>query len=200
MSYCAPCRRYLNGALSCPGCGARATVGPVPGAPHAAQAPHPPEASTALLPAVRPAGSLAQTPGTAPDRRRRPSGRAGRRIAVLTAAGLVLGGAGVLAAANTDAGADPAQPAPTSQPDRLPQPSVSTALPLPSSAKPSAGTAKPSRSASSSAKPSASATPSSAAPTTAAPTTAAPPTQATTPPSPKPSPSPTCTPVLFWCR
>ncbi|WP_446423362.1 SCO2400 family protein, partial [Kitasatospora purpeofusca] len=25
MNYCAPCRRHLNGALACPGCGAPAT-------------------------------------------------------------------------------------------------------------------------------------------------------------------------------
>ncbi|WP_457034108.1 SCO2400 family protein, partial [Kitasatospora sp. P5_F3] len=26
MDYCAPCRRHLNGALSCPGCGAPASA------------------------------------------------------------------------------------------------------------------------------------------------------------------------------
>ncbi|WP_455709415.1 SCO2400 family protein, partial [Kitasatospora indigofera] len=53
MDYCASCRRHLNGALSCPGCGAAAATAtappPGPARPTAAETP------TELLPAVPPA-------------------------------------------------------------------------------------------------------------------------------------------------
>ncbi|MFJ5229734.1 hypothetical protein ACIQBJ_07480 [Kitasatospora sp. NPDC088391] len=191
-SYCVPCRRHLNGAFSCPGCGAPAGVGPVPEAPRASPA--------AVLPAV-----VADRPRRDRAGSRRRAGRPGRRVAVLTAAGLVLGGAGVVAA-TVDGGAGSPPPAPVGSPDR-PAPSSAPASVAPSDAPtPSATTAKPSRSPG--AKPSGAA-PATTAPSTAVPvaapaTTPAPSTPAATapggPPGSKPSPSPTCTPFLFWCR
>ncbi|WP_354638714.1 hypothetical protein [Kitasatospora camelliae] len=183
MNYCTPCRRHLNGALSCPGCGAAAT----------AYVPVPSAATTAVAPAE-----------TAPGSRRRKPARSGRRrLAVLTAAGLALGGAGVLALAAPE-GVGSTSPTAAETPDQGAVQSLPT-LPGPSASPSGVPTAKPTKSGSP--RPG----PSTAAPTTTAPTTGAgPSTAAPTAPAPKPtsahptrttSPSPTqtCKPFLFWC-
>ncbi|MEW1910734.1 hypothetical protein AB0442_20170 [Kitasatospora sp. NPDC085895] len=184
MDYCAPCRRHLNGALSCPGCGAAGGPAPVD------------------VTAVLPARSTARPARDGEPHRRRSRRTAApkrRRAAILTAAGLVLGGAGVLALVAPD-GSGAARPISAPVDDTVPAASdTPTVAPATTSAAPTRQVpAKPSKSAS--ARPGASA--SASAPTaTATPTTATPTATATVRPSHKPSPKPSksCTPFLFWC-
>ncbi|MEU9127967.1 hypothetical protein AB0D08_07610 [Kitasatospora sp. NPDC048540] len=177
-NYCVPCRRHLNGAFSCPGCGAPASdFVPLPAAA--------PEA------ALRPAG-----------RARRRTGR-GRRIVLITAAGLVIGGAGVVAlAAPQDDGAARPGSAPTEEHQAPVMPSLSpvavSAPPSPSATARASRSARPSASASASTAPAtASRGPVSPTAPAPAPTSAAPTGQ--TPTTPAPSPTRTCKPILFWC-
>jgi len=174
MDYCAPCQRHLNGALSCPGCGA-------------------PASAAVRLPDAEPLPRAAQTRRT----RRKPKKR--RRTLVVTAAVLAVGGAGVLSLASPQSG-EARTPVPTPTEDQQPGTELATAVPSASAAGRSAsGSPKPARS-SAGAHPSGS--PSSTAPTASSqPPSATPKPQPTTagPSKPPPSPSPTCTRFLFWC-
>lgn len=218
MDYCAPCRRHLNGALICAGCGAPAT-GPGTTAAPTAAAPDRPYAHTT---ADDPAGSLpgaghhdhdATHPGRAGRRAagrpdvRTGSRRSGRRPGrlVVSVVGLAVAGLGVAAlAANGTEGApaDPAAGAPVTL-----EPRQGGAAPQPSSdpGRPEAtGTAGPSPTQRPTGR-TASPSPSKSAATTAPATSRAPEPAATSaapvlPPGPStapattPSPSATGTP------
>ncbi|WP_431677406.1 SCO2400 family protein [Kitasatospora sp. KL5] len=201
MDYCAPCRRHLNGALSCPGCG-----GPGGPAPMDATAVLP--ASAPEPPRYAPGGQQPGLPHHPADgepqgrrARRRPAPRR-RRAVLLTAAGLALGGAGVLALAAPD-GNGAARPITAPVDDaQATAAATATAVPATTSAAPSPTVSvKPSRSASARASGSATAT---AAPTASATQqgSTAPTATATSKPThgrPSPRPSKSCTPILFWC-
>ncbi|WP_436317604.1 SCO2400 family protein [Streptomyces griseoaurantiacus] len=84
MNYCTPCRRHLNGALACPGCGT--PVGWLEGeapAPHAA--PGGPTGPSG--PAAAPAHDREAAANTAPGRESGPHG--GTPLAAAGAAGEV---------------------------------------------------------------------------------------------------------------
>ncbi|WP_285736864.1 SCO2400 family protein [Kitasatospora phosalacinea] len=140
MDYCTACRRHLNGALCCPGCGTSSTSGtpsgptvpfraPAPTATpaHAGQQPYgqpahePPgrAGSTSEQPGPEPVPPRAEEPrpqgsraATAPSRGRRARGRQ-RGVVVLSVAGLVVGGIGAMAMAvmgGPEGGVAPAGP------------------------------------------------------------------------------------------
>ncbi|MEU2729667.1 SCO2400 family protein [Streptomyces griseoviridis] len=220
MDYCDPCRRHLNGALTCPGCGATVRELPVAARPDAADgaAREEPEADAVADGAT----SRRDRKATAHRRRRRRVLWTGVGF-VLAAGGLSLAELGVDApfSGPPPAGAGSRHPDGAGSPDAVPpDPSAP-----PADGAPAATSASPAPDASSS--PSASASPSptgadddarGAAATTApatgpAATTAAPdpepasqdpsspPAQdPTTPePDPTPSPTPTCDRFLWWC-
>ncbi|WP_405014356.1 hypothetical protein [Kitasatospora sp. NBC_01539] len=186
MDYCAPCRRHLNGALSCPGCGAPAGAQPLD--------------ATTVLPAATPYASTAADRRGRRSRRGRPTGR--RRAALLTAAGLALGGAGVLALAAPD-GSGAARPDTVPVEATVPTAgSTPSAAPATTSAAPPPSAPAPARSSRPAPSRSATSAPSSARPsaTTGVPSPAPTATASATPGrSPGHSPSASCKPVLFWC-
>ncbi|MGW3048320.1 SCO2400 family protein [Kitasatospora sp. NPDC001175] len=193
MDYCAPCRRHLNGALSCPGCGA----------PASAEAPF---AGSTPGPADHPGPVTDPLPGPAEARRNRRSRRRSRRrgrLLAVTAVTLALGGAGVLALTPPQSGG-PTGPAPTpAAEDHGPEVALQTAPPAPSpitpSTSPSAGATRSRAHSRPSGPPSSSAPVPTVSAATASSTTAPRPSTTLRPTKPAPSPSPTCTHFLFWC-
>ncbi|MFR0358856.1 SCO2400 family protein [Streptomyces sediminimaris] len=110
MDYCSSCRRHLNGALVCPGCGAYAPdIAPVAGHGHRFDAipadrpsapraiPHEPLEETPAAETVLPAGG-----GRAARRRQRERWRKSRRKAVLATTVALVGGG--LAVSTLDGG------------------------------------------------------------------------------------------------
>ncbi|WP_443047879.1 SCO2400 family protein [Streptomyces sp. H39-S7] len=200
MDYCYSCRRHLNGALSCPGCGtpvdqlaAPVEPAPVTGAP---TAPPEPDATGGRAARRRP-----------PRRARR---RGGKRLVTGVGVGIVLIACTAAAlASGTFASGPGADTGPTRAPAADSAPQVAEASPTPRRTTTRPAHSSPSTTVSTSGTPSGSpsATPSgsrtptrSASPTTrspTAPTTSKPPTPTRTP---KPSHSPTCKPVLWWCE
>lgn len=200
MDYCYTCRRHLNGAFSCPGCGTPA------------DALRPPQvAETAQLPAVTDAGDLPlRGPGggraAARGRQRRRARSRQQRVAVYGVGAVAVAGALTMfsMAALSGGGSDTppsapglpatavptsAPPAPTRQPDPSDTGTPATRSPTPS-ATPSTRTPT--------------ASPSTTRPRqTATPTTSSPkPTKTSHKPTrtPRPSPSETCHQVLWWCE
>ena len=117
MDYCHPCRRHLNGALACPGCGT-----PV----EQLRAAEPPLTATGALPSPRPTDdtdardeapdedSDAPPPGARSSRRDRKAAahRRRRRRTLFVTAGFVLAAGGLsLAELGTDAPHSPPRPA-----------------------------------------------------------------------------------------
>jgi len=129
MDYCSKCRRHLNGALVCPGCGAYAPdIAPLPGGAPA------PIATAAAAPVhdepvpYRYAEDPAEAPGTADESFDAASGRAGRRRQrerwkktqrrALVATAVALVGGGLTVSSMSRQSTDRAQAA--SAPDREP--------------------------------------------------------------------------------
>uniref|UniRef100_UPI00187D3D65 SCO2400 family protein n=1 Tax=Streptomyces sp. E5N298 TaxID=1851983 RepID=UPI00187D3D65 len=116
MDYCHPCRRHLNGALACPGCGTPAhELGPSD--PHLTageQTPPPLAAEAAALDEDHDDGADDATPGARSSRRDRKAAahRRRRRRTLLVAAGFVLAAGGLsLAELGMDAPHSPDKPA-----------------------------------------------------------------------------------------
>ncbi|WP_246041073.1 SCO2400 family protein [Streptomyces cadmiisoli] len=87
MDYCSSCRRHLNGALVCPGCGAYAPdIAPVPADRAPAREPDP----EAVSPAE--ADEAISAPGRAARRRQRARWKKSRRKAVVATAVALVGG------------------------------------------------------------------------------------------------------------
>ncbi|CAM5713505.1 Zinc ribbon domain-containing protein OS=Streptomyces fumanus OX=67302 GN=GCM10018772_02010 PE=4 SV=1 [Streptomyces fumanus] len=212
MDYCHPCRRHLNGALTCPGCG---TPVDRPSAGETEPPPGPPREASAT--AIGPRG-------------RASAAHRGRRRTLLVTTGLVLAAAGVgLAELGTDAPAAPAPPAAESPAPRPPQKPEShpaepaAGLSVPSGSRPSGASASPSAPPStptdtpsetpegaapeSPTAPSVPAAPAESAPAPPAQTALlSPPPPATTAPAPAPTtmapaptPTETCDRFLWWC-
>ncbi|WP_199548973.1 hypothetical protein [Streptomyces sp. N35] len=211
MDYCHPCRRHLNGALACPGCGTPVDavrryaeeVAAVEAAPESDQ------------PDEQPSGTRSHRGRRAP--RSRASQRAHRRKrhkVLLITAGLALAAGGLsLAELGTEHPTENVA-APSASPDRsVPDPSMSssfaetgTASDGPTSAaQPTRQQAEPSASESSSApvqSPDGSASALDPAPSDDdPPATSAPRPTRTSKPKPKPEPTPSkdCERFLFWC-
>ncbi|MEU5753667.1 hypothetical protein [Streptomyces sp. NPDC047829] len=136
MDYCLPCRRHLNGALACPGCGTpadelRPPEPHLPGHTPYAGPTEPPRHTAPVWPAAEEADPSADTPDGAPDdtpdgapddaftggragRRDRKAAahRRRRRRTLFVAAGFVLAAGGLsLAELGLDAPGSPATPA-----------------------------------------------------------------------------------------
>ncbi|MGZ3098941.1 SCO2400 family protein [Streptomyces sp. H72] len=136
MDYCLPCRRHLNGALACPGCGTpadelRSPEPHLPGHTPYAGPTEPPRHTAPVWPAAEEADPSADTPDGAPDdtpdgapddaftggragRRDRKAAahRRRRRRTLFVAAGFVLAAGGLsLAELGLDAPGSPATPA-----------------------------------------------------------------------------------------
>ncbi|WP_121176770.1 hypothetical protein [Streptomyces sp. 1114.5] len=205
MSYCTPCRRHLNGALSCPGCGRAA--GPAPGE----------TADPLPVPADE-----APSPESAPPRRTsgRSAGRSARRqggrgkVLAASAAGLVVCGLAtvLLAGGSSDGAVEPASadtgppsqsaaaapgaptaPAPATTAATAtarPQPSATTTRPKPSGGTASATASVPVPPTPRPADPPAKPSPSPTGPN---------PQPSTTRPPTTPVVTPTCDRFLFWC-
>lgn len=206
MDYCYACRRHLNGAYSCPGCGTPADRLAMPSTAEGAHlAPVPGEEEYGPSPGGGRAARRAED-------RRRSSRRArrGRHRAAVYGIGTVAV-AGALAmfsvaalSGHSDGGSDPTAPVGhdkiSSSGDATPE-DPSTSVDLPASGSPAASSSSPD---SPSPKPSTTkptATHTTPAPTTthAPPPTTRPPTT-TAPPPTHPSPThTTCKPVLWWC-
>ncbi|WP_171990675.1 hypothetical protein [Streptomyces sp. JHA26] len=111
MDYCHPCRRHLNGALACPGCGTPAEQLPASQGHSEDDETRPPRDADepgVASDAARPAG------GGRTSRRDRKAAahRRRRRRTLLVAAGFVLAAGGLsLAELGMDAGGSPARPA-----------------------------------------------------------------------------------------
>ncbi|MEV5610496.1 hypothetical protein [Streptomyces sp. NPDC052225] len=209
MDYCHPCRRHLNGALACPGCGTPADA-------VRAYA----EALAAQEGADEPQAPPESEPGPRSRRRPRTAHRRRRRRVLLATAALALaaGGLGLAELGTESAGSadrraapdateeladsDPASPA-TVDPDPSTAPDASSAAASrPASATPSRTESSPSARPTKKDTPVNSASPTAtspqASPTTAQPTSSAPrPTE--TSQAPEPSPSHTCDRFLWWC-
>jgi len=217
MDYCHPCRRHLNGALACAGCGTPADAL----VPYAVADVSGREAEPAgeTLVSSRSAGHRRRTPGAA---RRRPVHRRRSRALLLTVAGVVLAlGALSLAELATEPGGDdgastyvteatptaaPTGPGPSAPPDAEPDApgpvDVPTVVPVTGSRSATA-TAGPARTTAPEVPPSASApaeaVPSSSAPPVgedgtgvpAEPSESGEPTVAPTTPEPTDDPTPT---------
>ncbi|WP_098242317.1 SCO2400 family protein [Streptomyces formicae] len=210
MDYCHPCRRHLNGALACPGCGT------------------PAEACReyARSVAVREERDEAYEE-EAPRARGRGRGRRGhrrrRRKVLLVTAGLALAAGGLsLAELGTEGGADEpvgasapdgeaaASGGPTSRPPSAPTPSSASAAAPPPSSSSSSPSSSPSSSASargvkggqeSAVEQTASGKPGDVGPGASAPPGSSPPeapAPSTHPTSP-PDPSESCDRFLWWC-
>ncbi|MFI6872584.1 hypothetical protein ACIBL6_03990 [Streptomyces sp. NPDC050400] len=215
MDYCHPCRRHLNGALACPGCGT------------------PADAVRAYAEALAAQEAAEETETAEREEPLRPRGRSRRRVRaahrrrrgriLFASAGLVLaaGGLGLAelatessggtegqaAPAMSDVGTDAEEESPASadpDPAAPTAPPSSSAVSAPPSASPSPTREAPSTSPGTkqrdtpvnSTSAAASSPPDS--PTTARPTTAAPRPTATKPTA-QPSPSETCERFLWWC-
>ncbi|WP_417466395.1 SCO2400 family protein [Kitasatospora aburaviensis] len=209
MDYCAPCRRHLNGALACPGCGALAT-GPDQAVPPAPAAPGPGPASRPAPAEPRPVPAASERSGgrTAARRGARRSGRRRGRL-VVSVVGLAVVGLGAAALAANGSETTPSEPGAgrpaTAEPQSGPAsgPATPTGVPSPSATSVAPATQRPSprpttasRSASTSASASAAASSKGGAPagpeTTPAPDPGA---QGSVPPSrPAPSTVPATTP------
>lgn len=204
MSYCPTCRRHLNGAFSCAGCGRPAEI--LPAAAHAPGPEQPP--GIADGPSAPPAGTARR--GTARRAQRR--GRARRRLLLLGAAAVIVcAGIGVLAlgsetptaAVQADAGS-PTDGSTASTPDGAPGTPVTGSSPKAShpvvhrsaSASPSPG---PTGSAGTTAPP----TTTSTRPVGAQASTTGLPSTPSRPPTQSATPSPTATACtnrfLWWC-
>ncbi|MFI7007279.1 hypothetical protein [Streptomyces sp. NPDC050145] len=218
MDYCHPCRRHLNGAVTCPGCGTPAEAVHAYAEALAAQEAVEETAAEPEEAPLRPRGRRRRSTRARTQRRRR------RRV-LFVAAGLALAAGGLGVAELSDSGppADtqaapdvtgaeetgtgstrPAEPSQGSTP-----PASATGGPT-ASASPSASRAHPDAEKSPSKEPEkkesrspagadtpATSTPPQA-PSTARPTTSAPrPTSA--PPAPAPAPTETCDRFLWWC-
>ncbi|GAA2475177.1 hypothetical protein GCM10023100_53970 [Actinocorallia cavernae] len=224
MDYCLPCRRHLNGALVCPGCGTPADRIPGP----AAVEPEPGEpekGSGEGYPEGKPAGGRAERRG-----RKAAAHRRRRRRTVLLAAGFVLaagglgfaelgtdaplpftgGGTATVKDTSADDGDSSGPSGRTTAPPQVTNVSATSGATASASGSPSAGatgSGSPSATAGGTTKapPSATTAPGSpvTAPTAPPPTrpTAAPPTTApaTSAPPPAPSPTRTCDRFLWWC-
>ncbi|MFH8340709.1 hypothetical protein [Streptomyces sp. AM6-12] len=219
MDYCLPCRRHLNGALVCPGCGTPADR--IPGPARVGPENGEPEQGTGGEPR-EPGGGRAERRSrkAAAHRRKR------RRTALLavgfalaagglglaelgTDAPLPFTGGGTATVKDTSAGDSSGPSARTTAPPQVSDVSATSGPTASASGSPSAGSsasASPSATSSTAtAPPSATTAPGSpvTAPTTPAttPPTASPPTTApaTSPPPPAPSPTRTCDRFLWWC-
>jgi hypothetical protein len=115
MDYCHPCRRHLNGALACPGCGTPAQELGAPDAHLTAREEIPPRRADEAAPDENPDdGTDDATPGDRSSRRDRKAAahRRRRRRTLLVAAGFVLAAGGLsLAELGTDAPHSPDKPA-----------------------------------------------------------------------------------------
>ncbi|MEY9965249.1 uncharacterized Zn finger protein (UPF0148 family) [Streptacidiphilus sp. MAP12-16] len=221
MNYCSTCRRHLNGALSCPGCGRAAEVLATP-------AENPPvEATQSAAAYGDPAADAAPGGGSRRQsarqstrqfsRERERQRRRRRRVLTLAAAGLVsVGGLGALVLVSTPS---PAAGSPAAAMQNTPTGSagVSPSAGDPAATTPAFGatashrpTAKASATASHSASAgasSASSRPSSSrtatdssSPTGQGPATHSPSAPSSSPASPTPSASPSCkNHFLWWC-
>ncbi len=208
MDYCYACRRHLNGAYSCPGCGTPADRLALPSVTETAQLP--PVAPEEPYDPAPPGGGRAER--RAEDRRRASRrARRGRHRAAVYGIGTVAV-AGALAmfsvaalSGGSDGGSDPTTPVGhdkiSSSGDATPD-DPSAAVDAPASVSPVASSSSP---GSPSAKPTTTkptASHSAAASTTQAPppTTTHTPTTAAPPPPTRPAPThTTCKPVLWWC-
>ncbi|MGX6743314.1 SCO2400 family protein [Streptomyces peucetius] len=136
MDYCSTCRRHLNGALVCPGCGAYAPdIAPPPVHAAGATAPswQPHGADETPVEPATPAGPSGQ--GRAARRRQLARWKKHKRRAAAGSAIAIVGGALTIAALPTDSGrsraiaADAPDTAPTHRPASVAQPQERAALP-----------------------------------------------------------------------
>ncbi|MGM9465313.1 SCO2400 family protein [Streptomyces murinus] len=224
MDYCLPCRRHLNGALVCPGCGTPADRIPGP----AAVEPEPGEPEKGPGEG-RPGGEPEPVGGRAERRGRKAAAhRRRRRRTVLLAAGLVLaagglgfaelgtdaplpftgGGTATVKDTSADDGDSSSPSGRTTAPPQVTNVSATSGATASASGSPAAGasdSASPSAAGTTEPPPSAPTAPGSpvTAPTAPPPPrpTAAPPTTApaTSAPPPAPSPTRTCDRFLWWC-
>ncbi len=222
MDYCVSCRRHLNGALSCPGCGVSSGTPPVPVPSYEAGYAYPaqedptgayPTGAEALpyAPGLPPTRTAARTAGQPRARRRRRPPKRRRGALVLSAVGLVVGGLGAVALSSgpSDGVAAPAGSPDTAQPSppdgstpatgSVPTLAVTQGTPGPQPT----GHAHPSHSPSPSADPTVPPGPSVRPSATARPGTPQPtpstPRPSSAHPGPTPTSAPTCHQFLFWC-
>ena len=221
MDYCYTCRRQLNGALACAGCGAPAD------GPDSRPLPEPGICELDLREHDRPAGHRRTL--QRPNRARRARRRSWRRTALLVTLGAVLAaGALSLAELATEAPQDKAVPVKVKdqqteppgpggdeserpgRPSAVAGPRQSTAA---GTGAPGTGSAAPTTSASTGPGPGTTVSSAAPRPTLSSPVTSAPGqsenpseqppphpgTQRPPPPKPTPTPTETCTRFLWWC-
>lgn len=210
MDYCYTCRRHLNGAFSCPGCGTPADALQPPQVAETARLPVVTDADD--LPLRGPGGGRAAARGRQRRQARRQARSRQQRVAVYgVGAVAVVGALTMFSMAALSGGGSDTPPDAPGIPD-----AATTAPQAPAPATPTDEQEPSAAGATATGSPSPSAAPSTRTPT-ASPSATRPRQTATAPPtatssptptktshkptrSPRPTPSETCRQVLWWCE